>query len=419
MSSAGHSARATPLESAPEIMIVISQFEVGGTETHVLELARALVRMGWRVTVYCLARNGPMRASYEQSGATILVPTVDTSDGLKSFLARVARIIRVSAGVLRELNKRRPAIVHIFLPAAYVVAAPMAILSRSPIRIMSRRSLNVYRNHRPLVWWLEQRLHRWMTAILGNSRSVLRELRDQEGVPELRLGLIYNGVNTERFNDHDSGSAMRAKLGLAESTFVMVIVANLIAHKGHRDLIEALGIAAPKLPADWCVLMVGQDYGISGALREQARALGLESNIVFLGMRDDVPGILQAADVGLLCSHEEGFSNAILEGMAAGLPMIVTSVGGNPEAVVDEETGIVVPPRDPPSLARAIVRLAEDAGLRAKFSAAARRRVTEKFSLEQSVASYDALYRALLAGGLPRDVPQVQFSDAAQAAASR
>jgi glycosyltransferase involved in cell wall biosynthesis len=395
----------------PEVLIVLAQLEVGGTERHVLGLVKALVQKGWRIAVYCLAGNGPLRAEFEATGATIIIPPIDAGRERASIVARALRLVRVVGHLLTVLIRRRPSIVHVYLPAAYVLAGLLAIVVRAPIRIMSRRSLNAYRKSRPLVWWIEQRLHGRMTAILGNSLSVIRELRDEECVPESRLGLIYNGVDIARFTNREPRSVMRTKLGLAPSAFVMVIIANLIPYKGHSDLIEALGLAKLKLPADWRLLAVGDDYGISGELREQARALGIADKISLLGVRNDVADILLAADAGLLCSHEEGFSNAVLEGMAAGLPMIVTSVGGNPEAVLNEETGIIVPSRDPQRLAAAIVRLAGDAELRKRFGTAGKRRIAEKFSIDKTISSYEALYRILFAGGSPEDVPQIRFID--------
>jgi len=161
------------------------------------------------------------------------------------------------------------------------------------------------------------------------------------------------------------------------------------------------------LPLDWKLFIVGRDDGIGDDLRAQAVAAGLDRNVVFLGARKDIPALLSACDIGLLCSHEEGFSNAILEGMAAGLPMVVTEVGGNPEAVLNGETGLVVPPRSPRQLADAIVRLAGDQALRARFGAEAKRRVAENFTLDRCAERYGSLYRALLSGRLPKDLPQL------------
>jgi glycosyltransferase involved in cell wall biosynthesis len=135
-------------------------------------------------------------------------------------------------------------------------------------------------------------------------------------------------------------------------------------------------------------------------------------NVIFLGARQDVSALLAACDVALSSSHQEGFSNTILEGMAAALPTIATAVGGNPEAVLDGVTGLIVPPRDPQSFASAILKLAHDARLRATMGANARRRVTEYFGLDRCVDAYQALYAALLSGQRPCDVPQVAVDPA-------
>ena len=116
----------------------------------------------------------------------------------------------------------------------------------------------------------------------------------------------------------------------------------------------------------------------------------------WLGQRDDAPALLAAAGVGILCSHQEGFSNSILEGMAAGLPMLVTDVGGNAEAVVDGETGLVVPAHDPARLGAALASLAGDPAPRRAMGAAGRRRAAEHFSLDECVAAYERLYEGLL-----------------------
>lgn len=395
--------------SLPEIFFVIGTFGVGGAETHLATIARHLVQRGWKVSIYVFSGAGPLQGEFEKTGATIISPPV-TYIGYPSIVRRLLRVAAVSRHLFRTLSRRAPAIGHFFLPMAYVSAAPIALLAGVPIRVMSRRSLNLYqKNH----WWLapvERVLHMGMTAVLGNSRSVIHELMN-EGVPARKLGLIYNGLDPKHFLSGASTLATRASLGLAPTALALVIVANLIPYKGHRDLIEALGRAQAQLPEGWRLLIVGRDDGIASQLQSQATELGIVQNLLFLGPRTDVPDILSASDVGLLCSHQEGFSNAILEGMAAGLPMIVTDVGGNAEAVLDRVTGLVVPARDSRRLAEAIVRLANEAPLRTSMGAAGRERVTALFSLNHCVDCYEILYRTLLAGKRPVDAHQVRVID--------
>jgi glycosyltransferase involved in cell wall biosynthesis len=156
---------------------------------------------------------------------------------------------------------------------------------------------------------------------------------------------------------------------------------------------------------------VGRDDGIRGDLQDIAHATGISDRVRFLGVRRDVPRLLAAADVGVLCSHQEGFSNAILECMAAALPMVVTDVGGNGEAVLDGETGFVVPPRDPEALGQAILKLASEPALRTEQGKKARARVEAQFSIQACVSKYDRLYTALLTGEAVSELDGIRAAD--------
>jgi glycosyltransferase involved in cell wall biosynthesis len=378
-----------------DVLFVISSLSVGGSERQLALLGSALAKEGMTIAVFSL-NDGVIRSDLERAGIEVIV-------------APGAGIMSVPLAALRLLSfmlTRRPCIVHFFLPAAYLIGAPLAALARIRVRILSRRSLNNYQRN-GIVRLLERLWHRTMHALIGNSQRVVGQLRE-EGAPRERLGLIYNGIGiSSAQGDPDIRNRTRALLGLAPGALTMTIVANLIPYKGHRDLIDALALAVPGMPAGWRLLVVGRDDGIGAGLRAQVAQLNLSANILFLGSRDDVPAILAASDIGILCSHEEGFSNAVLEAMAAGLPMAVTDVGGNAEAVADGETGFVVPPRDSKALAEAIIRLANDASLRERLGTAGRRRVAQRFGLADFVGGHRSLYAALLAGRRPCDVPQL------------
>jgi glycosyltransferase involved in cell wall biosynthesis len=397
--------------SKPEIMFVITSLDIGGAERHLTTIASALARRGWRVSVYCLSEGGPMEEELRQSGAEVLLPWLKRGQSMLPFAERRIRLISSMAQLFGLLIRRRPTIVHFFLPAAYLAGAPLALLAQIPIRVMSRRSLNRYQIKYPLLGKAEKLLHRTMTAILGNSRSVVRELKDIEGVEAGQLGLIYSGLEIGQYAKTSSRPEMRTKLGLSPQTVAMVCVANLFPYKGHRGLFEALGQMDRRYANNWHLLLVGRDAGSMTELRAQASALKIDQKISFLGNRTDVKEILLASDIGLLCSDEEGFANAILESMAARLPMIVTDVGGNAEAVIDGETGIVVPPGESLRLAEAIQTLLTSAELREQYGEAGWHRISDQFSLEKCIDHYELLYRTLLAGGEPRDVPELRVTD--------
>ena len=209
-----------------------------------------------------------------------------------------------------------------------------------------------------------------------------------------RLVKIYNGVDTERFRPPtpDESGAARAKFGLQPTDFVVGMVAGFRPEKNHRMLFEGAMAALPRIPG-LKVLAVGD-----GPLIEEFRSRYPGSLAVFAGDTRDVTTALWAMDVGsLLPSMNEGFSNAVIEKMAAGLPMIVTDVGGNAEAVFEGENGYVVPPRDAGRFTAALIGLHADAEGRRAMGRRSRELVEQKFSLPQMCASHVALYRMLCA----------------------
>ncbi len=397
-----------PSSSGRKILIVIGSLQVGGAEKHVASVMPALKQNGWDVTVYSLAGKGVLGDALERAGVSVVsAPFESRQEWRKRPGFQLLRLMAMAVHLLWVIVRERPRIAHFFLPEAYLIGGVVATLARVPVRVMSRRSLNVYSEHRPRIRAFEMKLHRFMKAVLGNSRSVVQQLHDVEHVPADKLGLIYNGINLPASTPEDR-AATRAALALTPQMLTLVIVANLIPYKGHADLLAALALVNADMPADWRFLIVGRDDGIGDRLREQARQGGMEKNIVFLGPRSDVARLLAASDIGVLCSHQEGFSNAVLESMAAGLPMVVTDVGGNGEAVTDGECGFVVPAHAPDQLGKAILRLAKDADLRRNLGAAARKRVEQNFSLPACVSKYQAFYDALLNNVGVNDVREVR-----------
>ena len=379
----------------PSILFVALSLERGGTENHLVALLPRLRAKGWPVSIYCIATRGELAENVAQSGVEVISPPLEGGSRFNGP-AKVLRLGLTSLKLLFLMVWRRPPIVHFFLPGPYLIGAPLALLTLRPIRIMSRRNLNHYLSKRPLAARFELGLHRWMTAILGNSASIVNELIREEKCAPDKVGLIRNGVDIAAYEAPSDRGALRQNLGLDQSTFVGVIVANLNPYKGHADLVRALGSIAAQLPKPWVVLCAGRDDGAKAGIEALIAQHGLSDNIKLLGPRSDVPRLLAAADIGLLCSHEEGFSNAIVESMAAGLPMVVTAVGGNPEAIRHETDGLVVPARDPKALAAAILALALDPIRRQTMGSAASERARNLFSIEACVNAYDRLYLGLL-----------------------
>lgn len=387
----------------PTILVVIGALDVGGTEQHLARVLPALAREGLTPLVYTLTHSLSLAPQLRKAGVEVIAPPgPGAARGLPRRQRDALLLPLAAARLWRLIRDRRPDVVHLFLPAAYLAGTACARLAGHRAIVMSRRNLNRYQRRHPLLASLERRLHRRVAAALGNSRAVVAELA-AEGVPRQRLGLIYNGIDLEAFTRGDPAGEVRARLEIDPAALVLITLANLLPYKGHADLLTALAAVADRLPPGWVLLCAGRDDGAGPALRDRARALGLAGHVRWLGLRDDVPALLAASDLAVLASHQEGFSNSVLEGMAAGLPVIVTAVGGNVEAVEHGISGIVVPPRSPSELGAAILALAHDPARRRRLGDAAQARVAAQFSLPACVARYQRLY-ALVVGGRADEV---------------
>jgi glycosyltransferase involved in cell wall biosynthesis len=373
-----------PNAAVPRVLVVTKRLAVGGTEYHLVQILPELRARGMTVMLFVLERGGELEPILEAAGVLV--------EGVSRHGPRWIHLVRAGLALARCIRRWRPDMVHFFLPEAYLVGSMIAMLVGHRRCVMSRRSLADYQRGRPWFARLERLLHRRTLAVLGNSHAVVDELAIETG-DRSKVGLIHNGVAIPQSLGDDIRSQARGRLGIADDAFVMVIVANLFPYKGHADLIVALIEIAPRLPQPWRLIVVGRDEGIGPALRAQATDGGIAEHICWLGARDDVGAILPAADLALLVSHQEGFSNALLEAMAQGLAVIATDVGGNRDAIRNGESGRLVPVRDPIRLGEAILELAYDKALRRRFGTAARHRAINLFSTENAIRHYQQLYQ--------------------------
>ena len=395
--------RASHRQRNPRLLFVTRALDVGGTERHLAQIAPGLVRRGFDVTLYCITKTGAQVDEIAASGIKVAGPA--PAKGATRGLGTALTIASGALGLIPEMLLQRPDIAHFYLPHAFLAGSIAAAITQVPIRIMSRRCQNLYQLKHPRMARLEHWLHGSMTAVLGNSQSIVDELVHNEGVAAAKVGLIYNGIDLANFTGPVNCAEMRAKLGIEADAKVIGTLANLNSYKGHNDLVAALAMIKDRLPKPWHLLAIGRDDGELAALRAQSSQLGLDGNIHWLGMRRDTVALLRACDLAVLASHQEGFSNAVIESMAASLPMIVTGVGGNAEAVLHGINGLVVPARDPARLGDAIALLANNPGLSAAMGKAGQERAVSQFSIEACLNKYEAMYRALLARQtLPRDI---------------
>jgi glycosyltransferase involved in cell wall biosynthesis len=253
-----------------------------------------------------------------------------------------------------------------------------------------------------MVRLVERLVNQYTDVIVANSEAVRQDAIRQEGLPPDKVVVIHNGLDVPRFAVKPRAD-LRAGLGVRDGVPVIGVVANFIHYKGYEFFLEAWRMIRTRTP-DAVGLLVG-DGPMRAPMERRAAEMGLADSLRFVGLRTDIPDLLALMDVVVHPSLEEGFSNAVLEAMAAGRALVVTAVGGNPEAVTDEVTGVLVPPRDPAALAGAVLRLLADPAARVRLGDAARRRVASDFTLDAMVRQYEALYQRLIDRPSGRSAP--------------
>jgi glycosyltransferase involved in cell wall biosynthesis len=352
------------------ILVITIDFRVGGTETYLNRVAPMLrARHGIEVDFFLLDRLGLLIQEAERNGIAVL------GRRRSRFRAKgPVGALSATFDIVDVLRQRHYDVVHTYLFLADVIGTAAALLRRSPRVIVSRRAVSPRRPSGSVFRLLETLSNVIADELIANSASVLRDVEATEWVlPALRT-VIYNGVDPDRY-----GLAAPRTSGPLR----MVSVGTLARRKGQRTALEALrSTLASGIDAHLTFVGSGPDETM---LARTAATFGLAEHVRFAGFQSDPGPFLRDADLLLLPSEQEGFSNVLIEAMAAGLPVIATAVGGNAEAVIDGEGGIIVPSRDPDAMFRAIATLSGDRQHLATRGLANRDRVRERFSLQRSV----------------------------------
>ena len=303
-------------------------------------------------------------------------------------------MLRAQLRLCRVIWKIRPDIIHAYLPLTNFMGSLAGRILKVPLIITSKRALGThqdrYRGSR-IFDITSFRLSNWVTV---NSKAVGEDTikRDRGNADKMRL--IYNGVKLDEFaSETFKRKKIREGLHIGPEKKIIITVANLIPYKGHIDLLKAATRVTQKC-SDSLFLLVGEDRGIRNNLVKLAQELKVVNHILFMDRRDDISDLMATSDISVLPSHEEGFSNVVLESMAAGLPVVATRVGGNPEAIIDGITGWLVPPHNPKELANKIVDLLNDPQKARRWGELGKIRLKENFLVEKMVDEHLKLYNS-------------------------
>ena len=377
-----------------KIAYLLPNIESGGTERHVLALAHRLDRSRFDPTLTTTSGGGSLVGEFS---ALLPVTVLGDPQHGRHFRKTTTEQLRTVGSLIRKFRREKPDILHAYLPAANVIGPVAARLAGVRRVIVSKRALADYKVGFPLLQKVESLGNHLADVILVNSDAVRRDVERTERHWGGKFRKIYNGVAPIPPWSPEEKEAFRRREKIPTNAHIVLSISNFYPYKGHADLVEAIARIAPSFP-EAIFLLVGRDSGMLDATRTRVRERGIERAVRFLGSRTDVADLLRASDMFVHPSREEGFSNAILEAMAAGLPVVACDVGGNPEAVVDGETGRLVPPRDPERLAGAMAELISDVSKRKIFGYAGIRRAAEQFSLDRMVEEMGSLYESLARG---------------------
>jgi glycosyltransferase involved in cell wall biosynthesis len=359
--------------STVSVALFFSRFIPGGTEHQMIQLASRLDRGHFKVHIACLRRSGAWLSRIEKD-----FPHVAEFPVSSFRHPSTARQMRAFARWCRD---NAITVLHATDIYANIFALPTAAVAGVPVRIANRREINPDKSV-PLIA-LQRASYAFAHRVVANSSAAAARLR-REGVPRARITVIPNGIDLQAFSPRQAPPQLRR----------VITVANLRPEKAHEVLIDAAATLRQRHPQleFWIV----GDGPRRDELTALAAARGLTAHMHFLGHREDVPALLAASDLYVLPSRSEAFPNALIEAMAAGLPVVATTAGGIVELVQDGVTGRLVPPDDAHALASAVGSLVDDPVRAGAMGSAGRAMVEARFSFDRMVAGFEALYRAEL-----------------------
>ncbi len=351
----------------------------GGGEISLLNLLERIDRTLFE-PVLILPERGGMEKPASEMGIPVRFVSVES---LKSPVAPY-RLASAVGGFSAILKAEKADIVHVNATARRALCAGVAakichIPAILHVRIIDSDGL------------LDKMLLRLYPRVIANSKATAERFSGIRGA-DAKVSVVHNPVDTTKFKKMPLNRDVRASLGAGEGDVLAGVVGWLHEFKGHRYFIDAAANLADK--ANIKFVIVG-DGPFRSELEAQASSSPAGKRVVFAGQRSDMPEVMNALDILVLSSLREHFGRVLIEAMACGKPVVATNAGGVPEIVVDGETGLLIPPRDPLSLASAIGRLAEDSPLREKMGRAGAERAENFFSAERHAEAVQRIYSEL------------------------
>ncbi|HTC92424.1 MAG TPA: glycosyltransferase [Terriglobales bacterium] len=384
-----HTRRASGKTHQPHILFVIDELcEMGGAERALLKMIRLMPSQDFRCSLLTFRMRGELEELKTLPCPVHLLPLKKTYDW---------NALKAANQIRRRIRDEKISIVHTFFETSDLWAGPIAKLSGCPILISSRRDMGILRSGKH--WRAYKLTGRFYDKVLAVSPQVKEFCIRQDRLDPEKVEVLFNGLEMEEVKKAAGREATRLKMGISQHTPVITTVANIRKVKGIDVLVKAASLVCKK-HRDALFLVIGRksEEEYCRELDDLISAFGLGGNFKFLGSCEDVFSILKMSDVFCLPSRSEGFSNALIEAMACGLPCVATDVGGNREALKDGETGFIVASEDWATMAARVSSLLDERTHAASMGLKGQEIVYNKFTAEAMMAALTGIYRSLLAG---------------------
>jgi glycosyltransferase involved in cell wall biosynthesis len=380
------------------VLQLIDTFNVGGAEKIVLSLATQIDRARFEVIPCALFRSGHIEEEMKASGIPYRIVGLPRRSILTGplFFADLVRIIHALSQLCFELSID---IVHTHLTRSTLVGVLATRRKLSP-RICATVHSSIFHKARGSLsarqWLMRTAIRTSFSAadrIIAVSKEVAHAIHRYTDIPIARITTIENAIDPSVFQSQASRSELRHRLKLPANRLVVISIGRLTRAKGYPHLLSALALTPPEERPLALIIGDGPD---KAELASKVAALNLGNDVLLLGYRQDVPALLAAADLFVLPSLWEGLPLALIEAMASGLPVLVTSVGENVNVVEDGKSGLLIRPGDVRSLADALRVLLRDGARREEMGKTARERFERQFSIQSFIRAHETLYKDLV-----------------------
>lgn len=359
-----------------KVMHLLLSLDIGGLETFVLSIVKKADRTKFNTSVCSMSPNGKLVDEFKQTGTMISV--VEKKQGIDYSLSlRLAKLLR----------QEQIQIIHTHNSCAWLYGGIAAKIAG--IQLIHTEHSNPSLNEKRILL-AERALAMITNTIICDSEDVANFMVHKQKIGTHKIKVILNGIDVEMFQKNIDIIAKRAEFHIDADELVIGSVGRLALVKDYLTLIKAFQTVKHKIGK--CKLLIVGDGVLRAELEAYVDLNELKQNVIFLGSRRDVPEIIPIFNVFVLSSLSEGLPIALLEAMAAGIPVVATKVGGIPEVIIDGRTGLLVPSRSPEELAEAILAILLDRKKAVSMGIAGRGRVEEQFNLKNTSRRYEQVY---------------------------